>query len=109
MTLAVLTMEVGDRRACWLGEVEGDLRQGGEFRARYFASVWEGTGRVQVCEPPHRLLILTSSTDGPDGVIEATLTADGDQTILVIEVGGKNSIPPTNSSPAISCSTSSGG
>lgn len=72
----------------WLGEVEGDLRQGGEFRARYFASGWEGTGYVEVCEPPQRLLILTRSPDEPDGVIEVTLTTDGDQTILVIEDRG---------------------
>lgn len=30
---------------------EGDLRLGGEFRARFSASGWEGTGRVDVCEP----------------------------------------------------------
>ena len=76
------------RLARWLGEVEGDLRQGGEFRARYFASGWEGTCRVEVCEPPRRLLILTTSPDEPDGVVEATLTADGDHTILVIEDRG---------------------
>ncbi|MDQ0756136.1 SRPBCC domain-containing protein [Arthrobacter sp. B3I4] len=35
--------------ARWLGEVEGDLREGGVFRARYFASGWEGTCRVQAC------------------------------------------------------------
>ena len=43
------------RLARWLGEVEGDLRRGGEFRAHFFASGWEGTGRVDVCEPPQRL------------------------------------------------------
>ena len=43
---------------------------------------------MEVCEPPRRLLILTKSPDEPDGVIEATLTADGDQTILVIEDRG---------------------
>ena len=74
-----------DRLARWLGEVEGDLRQGGEFRARYFASGWEGTCRVEVCDPPRRLLLLTNAPDEPDGVIEATLSADGDQTVLVIE------------------------
>jgi hypothetical protein len=69
-----------------LAEVEGDLRLGGEFRAHFFASGWEGTGRVDVCEPPHRLLVLTKGADEPDeGAIEATLTADGEQTILVIE------------------------
>ncbi len=76
------------RLARWLGEVDGDLRLGGEFRARYFASGWEGTGRVELCEPPQRLLVLTKSPDEPDGVIEATLTADGDHTILVIEDRG---------------------
>ncbi len=79
----------GPRRlARWLGEVEGDLRQGGEFRARYFASGWEGTCRVEVCEPPRRLLLSTQSEDEPDGVIEVTLAADGDHTILAIEDRG---------------------
>jgi len=80
------------RLASWLGEVEGDLRLGGEFRARFFASGWEGTGRVEVCEPPEQLLVLTTDADEPDKpyehAIEATLTADGDQTILVWEERG---------------------
>src|SRR3954447_175247 len=65
------------RLARWLGEVEGDLRLGGEFRARFFASGWEGTGRVEACEPPERLLVLTKDADEPDELdehaIEATL------------------------------------
>jgi len=36
------------RLARWLGEVEGDLRLGGEVRARFFDG-WEGTGRVEAC------------------------------------------------------------
>jgi len=77
------------RLARWMGEVEGDLRLGGEFRARFFASGWEGTGRVEVCEPPRRLLLLTKQP-GQTGehVIEVTLAADGDQTILVWEERG---------------------
>src|ERR1700691_4473902 len=48
------------RLARWLGEVEGDLRLGGEFRAHFsLASGWEGTGRVEACEPPRRLLVRT--------------------------------------------------
>ena len=78
-----------DDLAAWLGEVEGDLRLGGTFRARFFASGWEGTGRVEVCEPPRRLLVLTKDADEPDApdehVIEVTLTADGAQTVLVWE------------------------
>ena len=77
------------RLARWVGEVEGDLRLGGEFRARFFTSGWEGTGRVEACEPPQRLLLLTRDAGEPDEqVIEATLTADGDQTLLVIEERG---------------------
>ena len=76
------------RLARWIAEVEGDLRLGGEFRAR-FTSGWEGTGRVEACEPPRRLLVSTRDAEGPDeGVLEATLSADGDQTILVIEERG---------------------
>ena len=75
-----------DRLARWLGRVEGDLRLGGEFRAHFFASGWQGTGRVDAYEPSQRLLVLTRDADEPDApeehVIEVTLTADGDQTIL---------------------------
>ena len=77
------------RLARWYGEVEGDLRLGGEYRVRLFASGWEGTGRVEACEPPQRLLVLNQNADEPDEhVIEATLTADGDQTIEVWEERG---------------------
>ncbi len=77
------------RLARWLGEVEGDLRLGGEFRARFFASGWEGTGRVDVCEPLRRLLVVTQgSRSSYELVTEVTLIADGDQTILVFEERG---------------------
>ena len=78
------------RLAGWLGEIKGDLRPGGEFRARFYASGWEGTGRVEECEPPHRLLVLTKHRDDLDeGAIEVTLTADGDETIVVWEERGR--------------------
>jgi uncharacterized protein YndB with AHSA1/START domain len=86
------------RVARWYGEVEGDLRPGGEFRLHIESDGWEGTGRVEACEPPRRLLVTTRETDESwrkgrgaqpfDEAIEATLTADGDQTILVIKVQG---------------------
>jgi uncharacterized protein YndB with AHSA1/START domain len=77
------------RLARWLGEVEGDLRLGGEFRARFFASGWEGTGRVEACEAPRHLLVLTEQPGQPgEHVIEITLAADGDHTILVWEERG---------------------
>ena len=76
------------RLARWIGEVEGDLRLGGKFRARYFTSGWEGTGRVEVCEPPRRLLRDEDPGQPDEQVIEVTLAADGDQTILVGEERG---------------------
>jgi uncharacterized protein YndB with AHSA1/START domain len=72
------------RLARWIGEVAGDLRLGGEFRAR-FTSSWEGMGRVDACEPPRRLLLTMSPGQQDETVIEARLTAEGDQTLLVIE------------------------
>jgi uncharacterized protein YndB with AHSA1/START domain len=77
------------RLASWLGEVEGDLRLGGEFRAHFFASGWEGTGRIEACEPPHRLLVLTQQLDSSDEqAIEVTLTAERDATVLAWEERG---------------------
>ena len=86
------------RLARWHGQVEGDLRPGGEFRIYIEANDIESTGRVEACEPPRRLLVTTRETDESyrkgqgvppfDQSIEATLTADGAETILVIEVQG---------------------
>ncbi len=77
------------RLARWYGQVEGDLRPGGQFRARVLASGWEGTGHVDACEPPRRLQVTSKEADAPEEeVIEATLTADGGQTILVLDQRG---------------------
>jgi uncharacterized protein YndB with AHSA1/START domain len=76
--------------ARWYGEVEGELRPGGEFRSRLHASGWHGAGRVDACEPPRHLLVTTSHTDHADEphAIEVTLAAHGDQTMLVLEERG---------------------
>jgi uncharacterized protein YndB with AHSA1/START domain len=77
------------RLAGWYGEVEGDLRLGGEYRARVFASGWEGTGRVEACERPRRLALTAKEQDEPyQNVTEVTLAADGSETILVWEERG---------------------
>jgi uncharacterized protein YndB with AHSA1/START domain len=87
-----------DRLARWYGRVEGDLRPGGTFHTRVDAADIDGTGRVEACEPPHRLLVTTRETDeswqrgqGPapfHQTVEATFTTEGDRTRLVIEVRG---------------------
>ena len=67
------------RLARGYGEVEGDLRPGGEYHARLFSSRWKGTGRVEACEPQQRLLVRIKDADESDeNVIEVTLTADGE-------------------------------
>jgi uncharacterized protein YndB with AHSA1/START domain len=86
------------RLARWYGRVEGDLRPGGEFRLHVEDADLDAIGRVEVCEPPRRLLVTNRETDESyqrgqgvpphDEAIEVTLTADGEQTVLVIEVRG---------------------
>ena len=76
------------RLARWIGEVEGDLRLGGEFSFRFFATGSEGRGRVEACDPPQRLLVTMALDQADEDVIAATLTADGDQTSLVWEERG---------------------
>jgi uncharacterized protein YndB with AHSA1/START domain len=78
------------RLARWIADVSGDLRVGGRFSAT-FTSGWEGSGRVEVCDAPRRLLVRLDP-NGIDDVnemtIEAVLSVDGDKTHLVIEDSG---------------------
>jgi uncharacterized protein YndB with AHSA1/START domain len=78
--------------------VEGDLRLGGQFRLHVEDADADATGRVEACEPPRQLQVTTRETEESyrrgkgvppyDAALDASLTADGDQTILVIEVQG---------------------
>ena len=87
-----------DRLARWFGEVDGELSLGGEFRLYLEADDIDSTGRIDACEPPRRLVVTTRETDESyrrgqgvppfDAAWDITLTADGDQTTLVIEVKG---------------------
>ena len=86
-----------DRLARWFGEVDGELSLGGEFRVQ-IADAGERTGQVEACDAPQRLSVTTRETDESyrrgqgvppfDAAWDITLTADGDQTTLVIEVKG---------------------
>jgi uncharacterized protein YndB with AHSA1/START domain len=80
------------RLARWYGEVEGDLRPGGEFRARVYGSGLR-IGRVDACEPTRRLLLTMRDPDPRPGqpdtmVFEIQLTVDDGQTNVVAEVRG---------------------
>jgi uncharacterized protein YndB with AHSA1/START domain len=76
-----------DRLSRWLADVDGDLRLGGLFHA-HFTSSWDGPGRVDVCEPPFRIMATMSPGTAEETVIEATLDEDQGRTTLVIEERG---------------------
>lgn len=87
-----------DRLAQWHAQIEGDLRPGGTFRRYVQADDWEGTGRVETCVPPRRLVVTMRESDESwrkgqgvppfDQTISATLTAEGDATRLAVEISG---------------------
>lgn len=78
-----------DRLARWIASVSGDLEPGGAFTAR-FTSGWEGSGRVDACDRPHRLLVTTWEDESADqeSTIEALLERVDGGTRLVIEERG---------------------
>lgn len=77
------------RLSRWLGEFDGDLRLGGEYRSRFFSSGAEATGRVTKCVPPREFTVLTKGQHASnEQVIRATLTTEGDGTVLVVEQRG---------------------
>jgi uncharacterized protein YndB with AHSA1/START domain len=73
-----------DRLARWYGQVDDDLRPGGQFRLHVESADIDATGRVEECEPPRRLLITNRETEEShrrgqgvppyDEAIEVTLT-----------------------------------
>lgn len=77
------------RLARWYAEVGGDLRVDGEFHVHVFASGAEGTRRVTACDPPHSFTFVAKKPDqAVEDTFEITLSADGDQTVLVYEHRG---------------------
>ncbi|MGB9112479.1 MAG: SRPBCC domain-containing protein [Acidimicrobiales bacterium] len=76
------------RLARWYGNVDGDLRVGGEFTAFVYGSEWEGRGRIDLCDPPRHLRVIKSEEGSAEEVVTAELGVDGDNTTLVIEVRG---------------------
>jgi uncharacterized protein YndB with AHSA1/START domain len=75
------------RLARWIADVDGDLRLGGQVHAR-FTSTWDGPGRIDVCQPPHRLAVTMSPGTPDETVIEAILAPEQDKTRLIVEERG---------------------
>jgi uncharacterized protein YndB with AHSA1/START domain len=77
------------RLASWWGEIEGDLRPGGEYHAHIYASGWNGTGRIAACEAPNRLQVLHREADQPgEQPVEVTLASDGGTTAVTWQERG---------------------
>ncbi|GAB2464632.1 uncharacterized protein YndB with AHSA1/START domain [Conyzicola lurida] len=76
-----------DRVARWIGRIDGDLRVGGSFSAR-LTSHWEGTARVDVCEPHTHLVVTMRPGEEDETVFEARLTAADGATDLLVEERG---------------------
>ncbi|WP_114854998.1 SRPBCC family protein [Brachybacterium sp. YJGR34] len=76
-----------ERLARWIGEVTGDLRPGGEFRASW-VSGWAGSGRIDVCEPPRHLALTLDPGTEAETRVEAWLRTQDEQTLLVVEERG---------------------
>jgi uncharacterized protein YndB with AHSA1/START domain len=72
----------------WYGNVDGDLRVGGEFTATVHGSGWDGRGRIDECDPPRQLRVTMWEEAGAEHLTTAELVADGDDTVLVLEVRG---------------------
>jgi uncharacterized protein YndB with AHSA1/START domain len=70
----------------WYGVIDGELGLGSRFRATLYASGWDGTVRVDACEPPRRFVVVARQAGGGAREIstEVTLTEEGDQTVLVL-------------------------
>lgn len=71
----------------WIARVSGDLWAGGTVRL-VFTSTWAGAARIEVCDAPHHLLLVTEPGSDDEGLIEAWLTAEGSRTRLVVEERG---------------------
>lgn len=76
------------RLARWFAVVEGTPGLGATVHAR-FTSSWEGPCRIDVCEPPARLVVTGHPGEPEETRIEAVLSAiDPGHTRLVITESG---------------------
>jgi uncharacterized protein YndB with AHSA1/START domain len=86
------------RLARWYAKVEGNLVPGGTFSIFVESDDWVGTGRVEVCEAPRRLVVTTRESDESwrkgqgvapyDETLEATLAPDDDSPLDAVAFYG---------------------
>jgi uncharacterized protein YndB with AHSA1/START domain len=76
------------RLARWYGDVQGDLREEGEFTAFVFASEWNGRGRIEKCIRPQHLRVTQWEEESAKHTVSADLVADGADTVLFFATSG---------------------
>ena len=77
------------RIADWLGDITGDLREGGEYRGLWRVSGWDGVGRILTCEPQRRLVLSSREVDATtDNRTEITVAPVGTGSTIVVEERG---------------------
>jgi uncharacterized protein YndB with AHSA1/START domain len=75
--------------AKWLGDFRGDLMTGSTYHSRFHASGAEGDKRIEACEAPTHFRVTGVDESGKDApVIDATLKADGDGTVVTLTQTG---------------------
>ncbi len=76
-----------ERLARWMARVSGDLRVGATAHV-VFTSTWAGPVRIEACDAPHHLLVTNAPGTDEETQLEAWLSAEGEQTRLVVEERG---------------------
>jgi uncharacterized protein YndB with AHSA1/START domain len=76
-----------ERLTRWIGDIGGDLRAGGMIHVA-LVSTATGPARIDVCEPPHHLVVTMDPGTQEEAQIEAWLTAEGESTRLIVEERG---------------------
>ncbi len=76
-----------ERLARWIATVSGELTVGGDIHAS-FTSTWTGPGRIEICDPPHHLLLTMEPGTEDETQIEGWLSTEGDRTRLTVEERG---------------------
>jgi len=76
-----------ERLARWLAQVSGDLQVGGTVELT-FTSTWTGPARIEICDAPNHLVLVTEPGTEDESVLEAWFTEEGLQTRLVVEERG---------------------
>jgi uncharacterized protein YndB with AHSA1/START domain len=77
------------RLAHWLGDFTGEFKVGRTHHSRFHASGAEGDSRIDTCEAPTHFRVTRLDESGKDGnVIDVTLKADGDGTIVALTQAG---------------------